>query len=348
VFGQAGNNPGEEFIGFQGFHKNRISGVFFMKKVFLVILSVSMVLVFSACQNPAADSEDNSDVPIGTVGYVSERLTDTFNAGFKPSNESSAIARNAVLISREETTQVLQAAAVRDLIEEDVSVIVVYPANDSKDDPGWEAVLAEAKAAGIGVIFIVSAPDEALDYTTLLVSNDYENGKLDADWLKEHVTGPQTILEISGPVDHPAAIARHAGFIANKPADWDMVEPVYGGWDPENSKTVTAAWLAANPGTPVDIVFAHNDGIALGAIEALQEAELTVGTGAGEIRVVSVDAVEAALISVAAGELACTVYQGMPALGPVLFDAIQDYVNGTVLEKTMYTNSVCIDAGNLP
>jgi len=318
-----------------------------MKKSILAVF-VFCAYLFIGCQDPAADTEDAVDLPIGRVGYVYEGLADAFNAGFLPSIESSAIARNAVLISREETTQVLQAAAVRDLIEENVSVVVVYPANDSTVDPGWEAVLAEAKAAGIGVIFIVLAPDESFDYTTLLVSNDYENGKLDADWLKEHVTGPQTILEISGPVDHPAAIARHAGFIANKPADWTMFGPVYGNWSPENSEADTAAWLDANSGTFIDIVFAHNDGMALGAIEALKTDGKMVGTGAGEIRVVSVDAVAAALISVAAGELACTVYQGMPALGPVLFDAIQDYVNGSVLEKTMYTNSVCIDAGNLP
>lgn len=317
-----------------------------MKKSILVVF-IFAVFLFIGCQDPASDTQDAVDLPIGKVGYVSKGFTDIFNSGFTPSIAAEALKRNVELLTVVADSQDLQVAAIRNLIEQGVSVVVVYPATE-KTAPEWEAVLAEAKSAGVGVVFIVFAPDEALDYTTLLVSNDYDNGKLDADWIKAHVSGAQTILELSGPEGHPAAIARHNGFWAEKPADWTLAGTVYGDWSPESGTTEIGTWLTINSNPHIDVLFSHNDGMALAAIDTLVAHGYTVGTDVGEIRVVSIDAVDTALASIAAGVMACTVDQGMPAVGPVLFDVIQEYVNGTALAKKIYSNNVCIDKNNLP
>ncbi len=94
-------------------------------------------------------------------------------------------------------------------------------------------------------------------------------------------------------------------------------------------REVMETFLKSPEGKSITALFAHNDDMAIGAIEAIKAAGLKPGI---DIKIVSIDAVKAAFESMAAGELNCTV-ECSPLLGPQLFDAVEAVMKGTPLPR---------------
>ena len=89
------------------------------------------------------------------------------------------------------------------------------------------------------------------------------------------------------------------------------------------------ALLKSPQGKQINTLYAHNDDMALGAIQAIEEAGLKPGV---DITIVSIDGVRGAFEAMVAGKLNCTV-ECNPLLGPPLFDAIEAYRSGKTLPK---------------
>ena len=94
-------------------------------------------------------------------------------------------------------------------------------------------------------------------------------------------------------------------------------------------KQVMEAWLKTPEGKKINIVFAHNDDMALGATQAIEEAGMKPGT---DIKIISIDGVHGAFEALAAGKLNCTV-ECNPLIGPQLFDAAETIAKGGKLPK---------------
>jgi simple sugar transport system substrate-binding protein len=224
-----------------------------------------------------------------------------------------------------------QIKAIRTFIAQKVSAIILAPVVET----GWEPVLKEAKAAQIPVILVdrgVSVSDDSL-YVTLIASDFVAEGRMAAEWLAKKLNGKGSIVELQGTVGSAPAIDRKKGFeqgLAAAPG-LKITRSESGDFTRAGGKQVMEAFLKAakGEGAKIEAVYAHNDDMALGAIQAIQEAGLKPGS---DIIVVSIDAVKAAFEAMVAGTLNCTV-ECSPLLGPAAFDAVEKAVAGTPLPK---------------
>ncbi|MCK5737062.1 MAG: substrate-binding domain-containing protein, partial [Spirochaetaceae bacterium] len=108
----------------------------------------------------------------------------------------------------------------------------------------------------------------------------------------------------------------------------------------DKGRQVVEAWIAA--GVEFDVVYAHNDGMALGAIDALNAAGMNPGT---DVKIISIDAIKAAFEAIDRGELNCTV-ECSPVLGPMGFEALIKAINGEPVDQYIITPDGVYDQTN--
>lgn len=220
--------------------------------------------------------------------------------------------------------QARQIQALRNFITQDVDAIILAPVVKT----GWDPVLREIKEAGIPVVLVdrgIETQDPSL-YATLVAADFVEEGRQAAQWLIEKTGGSATIVELQGTTGSDPASDRSRGFrevIAQHP-DMRIIRAQDGDFRRENGKRIMETILKAEqPGT-INAVYAHNDDMALGAIQAIEEAGLTPGT---DVHVVSIDGIRDAVEAVANGALGCTI-ECNPLLGPLAFDAVEKLIAG--------------------
>lgn len=222
-------------------------------------------------------------------------------------------------------SQERQIGIIRDFIRERMDVIAFSPIVET----GWEEVLAEAKQAGIPVLLTdrkVKAEDDSL-WTTFIGSDFVEEGRRAARWLIDHDPEGKPsvrVLEIEGTEGSAPAIERKEGFrqIMDGQRRFVIASSKKGEFTLESGKRRMQEALKEGP--PPDVVFAHNDDMALGAIQAIEEAKLKPGK---DVRVISVDATRQAFQAMIAGKLEMTV-ECNPLLGPEIMKAVKDLADG--------------------
>lgn len=221
-----------------------------------------------------------------------------------------------------------QIKAIRSFIAQKVDVIGFSPVVTS----GWEQVLREAKRAGIPVILTDRAVDCADDslWVTFIGSDFVEEGRQAARWLAKKMNGQARIFEMQGTIDSAPTIDRKKGFeevIKDYPG-MKIVRSQIGDFSRSKGKEVMEAFLKTE-GKCFDALFAHNDDMAIGAIQAIEEYGLRPGT---DIIIVSIDAIRAAFEAMIEGKLNCTV-ECNPLLGRRFFDAVEAVMAGKPLPK---------------
>jgi simple sugar transport system substrate-binding protein len=228
-----------------------------------------------------------------------------------------------------------QIKALRSFIAQRVDVIAFSPVVET----GWEPVLREAKAAQIPVILTDRAVDVTDDslYVTFMGSDFVEEGRKAGRWLLEHTkdrTGDINIVELQGTVGSAPANDRKRGFQEVIAADprYKIIRSQTGDFTRARGKEVMEAFLKAE-GRRINVLFAHNDDMAIGAIQAIEEAGLAPGK---DILIISIDAVKGAFEAMMAGKLNVTV-ECSPLLGPQLMSAVKDVVAGKPLPKRIVT-----------
>lgn len=229
-----------------------------------------------------------------------------------------------------------QVKAIRSFIAQKVDVIAFSPVVES----GWETVLREAQAAKIPVILTdraVNVTDKSL-YATFIGSDFVLEGRNAGQWLvAEAAKNPgkkYNIVELQGTVGSAPAIDRKAGFadaIKGNPA-LTIVRSQTGDFTRAKGKEVMEAFLKAQ-GKNIDVLYAHNDDMAIGAIQAIEEAGLKPGK---DILIVSIDGVKGAFEAMMAGKLNVTI-ECNPMLGPQLMQAARDVVAGKAVPKRITT-----------
>ncbi len=206
---------------------------------------------------------------------------------------------------------------------------------------GWDEVLEEAKEAEIPVILLDRTVDASKDlYMTAVTSDLVHEGKVAGEWLAKTVGDkPCNIVELQGTTGSSPAIDRKKGFeqgIAGK-ANLKIVRSQTGDFTRTKGKEVMESFLKAeNGGKNICALYAHNDDMAVGAIQAIKEAGLKPGT---DILIVSIDAVPDIFLAMAAGEANATVELTPNMAGPA-FDALEKFKkDGTLPPKWIQTES---------
>ncbi len=230
-----------------------------------------------------------------------------------------------------------QIAAIRSFIAQGVDAILVAPVVAT----GWDAVLTEAKEAEIPVVLLDRMVDSDPSlYLTAVGSNLVHEGEVAGQWLADTVGGKDCrIVELQGTTGSSPAIDRKKGFeqgIAGHP-NLTIVQSQTGDFTRSLGKEVMETFLQAeNGGKDICALYAHNDDMAVGAIQAIKEAGLKPGT---DILVVSIDAVPDIFKAMSEGEANATVELTPNMAGPA-FDALEAYwKDGTEPPKFIQTES---------
>ncbi|MET0861557.1 MAG: ABC transporter substrate-binding protein [Microbacterium sp.] len=239
-----------------------------------------------------------------------------------------------------------QIKAIRSYIQQGVDYIAFSPVVET----GWDAVLNEAKAAGIPVVLTDRAVDSKDDslYVTFLGSDFIEEGKKAGEWVVDEFADADkvNIVQLEGTTGAAPAIDRAEGFAEVIGADdkFEIVASQTGDFTRAGGKQVMEAMLKSNP--DIDLVYAHNDDMGLGAIEAIEAAGLVPGK---DIKIVTVDAVHDGMQALADGKINFIV-ECSPLLGKQLVDVISTLNDGgtpekrIVTEETTFTQEQAVEA----
>jgi ABC-type sugar transport system substrate-binding protein len=316
------------------------------KKTVVTAMTVAVAFGATAC---------GSDEGSGSGGGGDDSITMGFSqvgaeSGWRTANtasiqQSAEDAGIELQFSDAQGEQENQISAIRSFIQQRVDVIAFSPVVET----GWDSVLLEAQRAGIPVILTdrsVDSEDDSL-YETFLGSDFVEEGQKAGEWAVENWgSQPTYVAELQGTTGAAPAIDRQEGF-ADAIEGTDNIQVVAsqsGDFTRAGGREVMEAMLNSNP--EINAVYAHNDDMALGAIEAIEAAGKTPGV---DIQIISVDAVRDGMQALADGQINFIV-ECNPLLGDQLMDLAQQVVAGdevpkrVVTEETTFTQEQAVEA----
>jgi len=240
-------------------------------------------------------------------------------------------------ISDAQQKQENQIRAVRSFIAQGVDAILLAPVVAT----GWDAVLKEAKEAKIPVVLLdrsIETKDDSL-YLTAVTSDTVYEGRVAGEWLAKETGGKCNVVELQGTVGSSPAINRKKGFdevVAANPG-MKIIRTQSGDFTRTKGKEVMESFIKAEGGGKnICAVYAHNDDMAIGAIQAIKEAGLKPGS---DIKIVSIDGVPDIFKAMSDGEANVTVELTPNMAGPAL-DALMAFKkDGTAPKKWIQTES---------
>lgn len=236
-----------------------------------------------------------------------------------------------------------QIKAIRSFIAQGVDAILIAPVVAT----GWDEVLEEAADAEIPVVLLDRTVDADKSlYLTAVTSDLVHEGKVAGEWLATEMNGADCrIVELQGTTGSSPAIDRKAGFeqgIAGHD-NLQIVRSQTGDFTRAQGKVVMESFLKAEGAGNICALYAHNDDMAVGAIQAIKEAGLKPGE---DIKIVAIDAVPDAHKAIADGEMNATIELTPNMAGPAL-DALEKFLaDGTAPEKWIQTESKLFTAAD--
>jgi len=240
-----------------------------------------------------------------------------------------------VLFDNAEQSQSRQFEAVRSFVEQGVDVIAIAPVVET----GWEPVLREVQAAGIPLLIIdrkMELADQSL-YVTFIGSDFYEEGRMAGRYLLDKMrerAGQIGIVELRGTEGASPSIDRGAGFreVIGERASMTVLASEAADFTQERGNEVMTSFLQTH-GNEIDVLYAHNDDMALGAIEAVEAFGLEPGK---DIIILSVDGTQQAFEKMVEGKINAVV-ECNPMLGPNVMQAVMELMEGRTLPKRIIT-----------
>ncbi|USK59811.1 ribose ABC transporter substrate-binding protein RbsB [Peribacillus asahii] len=296
-----------------------------MKKLFSILMVLSL-MVLAACSsesnlenNKAEPKESMEDV---TVGVSISTLNNPFFVSLKEGIEAKAKEKGmkvSVVDAQDDTAK--QVSGIEDLILKKVDLLIINPT----DSAAISSAVQSANDAGIPVITVDRSADEG-EVVTFIASDNVAGGEQAAKYIVEQLGENAKVVELEGVSGASATRERGEGFhnIADK--QLDVLSSQTAEFDRTKGLNVMENMLQGNK--DIQGVFAHNDEMALGAIEAIK------ATGK-DILVVGFDGNEDALKAVEAGDLSATVAQQPALIGEEAIAAAEKILKGEKVEETI-------------
>jgi galactofuranose transport system substrate-binding protein len=302
-------------------------------KKFLSTITIvgAAALVLSGCAGPGAGAGGGDDDLI-TVGFAQTGSESGWRSANTESMQTAFSEENGfkLVFNAADNKIEAQIAAVRGFITQGVDAIVIAPIVED----GWDDVLQEAKDAGIPVI---------LEDRTLTASEDLYEGWVGLDFKKEGVTAgtwaastftePTNMVVLEGTTGSAPANDRAEGFDeAIAGSSITKIDSQTGNLTRAEGKTVMEGFLQKYGKDGIDLVYAHNDDMALGAIDAIEAAGLVPGV---DIQIVSIDAVHDGMQALADGKINYIV-ECNPLLGELAAGLVKDVLDGKTIERATF------------
>ena len=279
----------------------------------VIMAAAAATLLVTACSK-----SDSSKIKVGFSQVGAE--SDWRKASTESIKGEAAKRPNIDLtFSDAQQKQENQIKAIRNFISKGVDVISFSPVVAT----GFEDVLKEAKEAGIPVVLFDRAVDvsEPGLYVSLIGSDFVEEGRRAGRWVAANLNGKANVAELVGTVGSAPAIDRKKGFeeIIKDYPDIKIIKSQSGDFTRAKGKEVMESFLKSPEADQINVLFAHNDDMALGAIQAIEEAGKKPGK---DIIIISIDGVKTMFEEILAGRANCTV-ECNPLIGAQLFDVIE-------------------------
>jgi len=326
-----------------------------LKKTLIAASAISLsAFAFTACGSSDSEGGDAtaSDDGSFTMGFAQVGAESGWRTANTTSIQDAAKDSGVDLkFNDAQGKQENQIQAIRSYIQQKVDVIAFSPVVET----GWDAVLQEAKAANIPVILTdraVDSEDTSL-YKSFLGSDFVVEGQKAGQWLVDNAAdsdvngdGKINVVQLEGTTGAAPAIDRAEGFadtIESEPTI-EVTASQTGDFTRDGGKQVMESFLQSDDS--IDVVYAHNDDMGLGAIEAIEAAGLKPGK---DIKIITVDAVHDGMVALSEGKINLSVGCS-PRLGPQLMDIAGKVLDGEevepriLTEETTFTQEQAIEA----
>jgi ribose transport system substrate-binding protein len=330
---------------------------------------VALALLAAACTPPAANMVNRAVSDVGPEGQQDWQVpSDADYCDVQPPNVSFGSAtfgfaqtennnpwriaqtesmRNAaeengveIVITDAQSNTPKQVSDIQDMIAQGVDVLFIPP----REEQGLEPALQSAREAGVPVLLVDREANAEIceDYISFMGSNFVEQGERAAEWLVEATNGKAKVAELQGTVGASVTADRGEGFksVIDENSGMEIVASQSGNFNRAEGQNVTEQILGGNP--DLDAVYAHNDEMAIGAIQALKDAGRKPGE---DVTVVSVDGTRDALQAIIDGELGATV-ETNPRFGPLAFDTAERFLSGEQIPTKITVQDRLFDKSN--
>ena len=315
-----------------------------MKKFLALILSCAMVLALAACGGGNNSSNSSSGGPI-KVGVINN---DPNESGYRTANDramremfTEANGYKATFYNNNDNAQ--QIATAQQMIQDEVDFLLLSAASTT----GWDTVLQDAKAAGTQVILFdrMLEADDSM-YAAAVVSVMPAEGETAVNWLADQGLSEYNIIHIQGHMGSDAQLGRTGALDVKVAAEanWNYVAQQTADWDEQTAMTIVQSVI--DSGKDFNVIYAENNGMARGAVAALDANGITHGKD-GDVIVMGFDSDTWAMESVLNGSWN---YMGLcnPLQAETVDGIIKDLMNGSApAQKVIYTPEQGFDAATI-
>lgn len=295
------------------------------KKILAVVMAAVMVFGMTACggsSNEAGSAAGGESAGSGAIGLAVSTQNNPFFVTLVEGAQAAADAAGVELVVTDAGDDAAkQTNDVDDLISKNVSVLIVNPVDSDAIAPAVE----DAIAAGIKVIAVDRAVN-GVDVDCQIASDNVAGAEMATEYLKSVIGDGAKVAELQGTTGASATIDRGEGFHNIADGSLDVVASQTASFDRAEGLTVMENIIQSNG--DIKGVFAHNDEMALGAIEAIEAS-------GKDIKIVGFDATDDGVAAVKEGKMAATVAQQPDKMGSTAVETAIKLINGETVEKSI-------------
>ena len=287
--------------------------------IVLIVMSLAIVVLLG-CNRGANKNGEKRPV----IGASMLSLQSEFVVNVKDAMEARAKEKNiALIVNDAQRTADKQVQQIETFISQKVDAIILNPCEVEASSPAIE----KAKAAGIPIINVNSETAAAPD--GFVGSRDEEAGEIAMEQIAKLLNGKGNVVMIEGYMGQAAQIKRSAGAktVLDKYPGIKILAQQTADWDRAKGMSLMENWIQSY-GNKINAVFAHNDEMGMGALQALEQAKLK-----DKVAVISIDAIADALQAVKDGRLDATVYQDAKGQGAGAVDMAIQLIKKEPVEK---------------
>ncbi|MEQ6074506.1 ribose ABC transporter substrate-binding protein RbsB [Bacillus subtilis] len=295
-----------------------------MKKAVSVILTLSLFLLTACSLEPPqwAKPSNSGNKKEFTIGLSVSTLNNPFFVSLKKGIEKEAKKRGMkVIIVDAQNDSSKQTSDVEDLIQQGVDALLINPTDSSAISTAVES----ANAVGVPVVTIDRSAEQG-KVETLVASDNVKGGEMAAAFIADKLGKGAKVAELEGVPGASATRERGSGFHNIADQKLQVVTKQSADFDRTKGLTVMENLLQGHP--DIQAVFAHNDEMALGALEA-------INSSGKDILVIGFDGNKDALASIKDGKLSATVAQQPELIGKLATEAADDILHEKKVQKTI-------------
>lgn len=290
--------------------------------------------------------ESQKDLSNIKVGYCTPSLDASFYVALENAVKTSVQAYGMQYLTTDGQADIAkQVIAVEDLLAKGVDILILNP----MDPQALTPMVKMATERGVPVFIVDSYIEEAAPYVSAVVADNQKNGEILGEWVIKNIKSELNIAIISGNQGNPVGREKRLGFIrgladnqlhSTSKVNFKVVAQGWGSWTNNGGLKAMEDILVAHP--YINVLFAENDAMAMGALKAIREMNLQ-----DKITIVGFDGQKDAYELLQKGQYGATAQNSPSILGKTVVETVAKYLNGEELKRITYTPSVLVERSNV-